>query len=391
MTSLYAIASLLAGPGIGNTAHRAALGLWRAGLLRRIVALGHEATPIAAERIVDVRFVPRRALWFFEDKRYYRLKNRHFDRVCRQYIDRPHRVVHLWNSQATGAARLARRLGKRLVIDRASTHIRTQTRLLVEAYERAGLRYEPTYAETVARCVEEYELADIVLTPSPRSYESFAAEGCDMRRIVRCPFGIDLENNAPRVRPPERFRALFVGQLGVRKGILTLLAAWDRAGIDGELLLVGGEEPVIAPRLRPWRERRDVRFLGFRRDVPDLMRAASVFVFPTVEEGSALVTYEAMAAGLPLITTDEAGSVARADREALFVAPHDTDGLAAALTRAAERPEAMASLGLAARRRVEQFPWSAYGDRVALVHRMLAEDATTPEVKAAVETENNDR
>lgn len=384
MTSLYAIASLLAGPGIGNTAHRAALGLWRAGLLDRLVALGHETTPIDEARIVDVRFLPRRALWFFDDKRYYRLKNRRFDRICRRYIDGPHRVVHLWNSQATGAARLARRLGKKLVIDRASTHIRTQTRLLVEAYERAGLRYEPTYAETIERCVEEYELADIVLTPSPRSYDSFAAEGCDLDRVVRCPFGIDLEDRAPRERPPERFRALFVGQLGVRKGILTLLEAWDRAGLDGELLLVGGEEEAIAARLRPWRNRRDVRFLGFRRDVPELMRAASVFVFPTIEEGSALVTYEAMAAGLPMITTDEAGSVARRDREALFVAPHDADGLAAALTHAAENGEAMRRLGLAARRRVEKFPWSDYGGRVALVHHMAAAGATGPEIKVAL-------
>jgi glycosyltransferase involved in cell wall biosynthesis len=384
MSSFYAIASRLAGPGIGNTAHRGAIGLWRAGRLGRIVALGHNPTEITADRIIDVWFPPRRALWFLDDKRYYQLKNRRFDAVCRRTLPGDETVVHLWNSQATGAARLAKRLGKKLVIDRASTHIRTQTRLLVDAYAAVGIRYEPTYQETIERCVEEYELADLILTPSPRAVRSFAEEGVDLGKVVECPFGADLERFQPRERPPDRFRALFVGQLGVRKGILTLLEAWDRAQIDGDLLLVGGEEEAIGPRLARWRGRRDIQMLGFRNDVAELTRGASAFVFPSIEEGSALVTYEAMACGLPLIVTEEAGSVAREGMEASLVRPGDADGLAAALTRLAGDHAFAWEMGLAARRRVEQFPWSAYGERVAAAHRLLAAGANLAAVKRAL-------
>lgn len=384
MNSFYAIASLFAGPGIGTTAYRGAAGLWRAGLLSKLVALGHRPTEIAAEKIVDVRFPPRGALRFLNDKPFYWLKNRRFDQVCRREVTGDYDVVHLWNSQATGTARLARRRGYRLAIDRASTHIETQTELLIAAYDRFGIRYRPTYRETIARCAEEYELADVILTPSPCSYRSFLDRGVAESKLARCPFGADLDRYTPRERLPEKFRALFVGQLGIRKGIVTLLEAWDRAAPDGELWLVGGEEEAIGRRLDKWRGRADIRWLGFRSDVPELMRQASVFVFPSIEEGSALVTYEAMACGLPLVVTAESGAVARGGVEAIEVRPHDVDGLAAALSRLAENPAEVEQLGLAARRRVEQFPWTAYGDRVALAHQLLAAGKTGAEIRQAL-------
>ncbi len=382
MPSLYAIASRFAGPGIGHTAFRAVSGLWDAGQLGRLVALGHEPTVVAEECIADVWFPPRRALWFLDDKRYYREKNRWFDRACRRHLGEAWDVVHLWNSQATGAARRVKESGRRLIIERASMHILTQTELLIDAYARHGIAYEPTYRETIERCVEEYELADLVLTPSPLSYRSFRDRGFPARKLVRLPFGADLARYQVRARPPERFRAVFVGQLGVRKGILTLLEAWRQARIDGELWLIGGEEPVIADRLRPWRNDATVKFLGFRSDVPELLRASSAFVFPSVEEGSALVTYEAMACGLPLVVTDEAGSIARDGQEARVVPAHDVAALAAALVWLAEHPDDAWRLGQAARRRVESYPWANYSRRIALVHRLVATGRDGEEIMA---------
>jgi len=375
VSSFYAIASRLAGPGIGTTAFHAAHGIWRAGLLDRLVTLGHEPTPISEQVISDVWFPPRGALSFLDDKKFYWLKNRRFDRVCRRQLRPEHRVVHLWNSQATQSARAAKKTGRKLIIDRASTHIRIQTSILTEAYARYGIDYHPTYQETMDRCLEEYELADLVLTPSPASYRSFTQTGFNMSKVALCPFGVTLERFMPRQTPPDDFRAIFVGQLGVRKGVLTLLEAWDKAKLPGELWLAGGAEPVIGDHLKPWRDRADIRWLGFRGDIADLMRQSSVFVFPSLEEGSALVTYEAMACGLPLIVTAEAGSVARDGLDGVIVKPQDPEALAAALTELAQDKNRAWDMGLAARRRIESFPWTGYGDRVALAHRMLAEGA----------------
>ena len=58
------------------------------------------------------------------------------------------------------------------------------------------------------------------------------------------------------------------------------------------------------------------------------MAAADVFVFPSLFEGSAVVTYEALACGLPSVVTPEAGSVVRDGVEGFLVAPRDVLALA---------------------------------------------------------------
>ncbi|MCL4235600.1 MAG: glycosyltransferase family 4 protein, partial [Deltaproteobacteria bacterium] len=117
--------------------------------------------------------------------------------------------------------------------------------------------------------------------------------------------------------------------------------------------------------------RAGVTLAGFVGDVGALMRAAPVFVFPAIEEGSALVTYEAMAHGLPMIVTPNAGSVARAGDDAHFVPAGDIDALADALRTMHDDADLRGRLARSARARVEQYPWDAYGERTAETHRKL--------------------
>ena len=101
------------------------------------------------------------------------------------------------------------------------------------------------------------------------------------------------------------------------------------------------------------------------------MARSHVFCFPSLEEGSALVTYEAMHHGLPMITTDRAGSVAEDGKSALFVPAGNPDAIAEAISRLHEDPDLAERMGRAARQRVREFSWTAYGDRVARLHESL--------------------
>jgi glycosyltransferase involved in cell wall biosynthesis len=90
------------------------------------------------------------------------------------------------------------------------------------------------------------------------------------------------------------------------------------------------------------------------------MAAADVFVFPTLFEGSAVVTYEALACGLPSIVTPNAGAVVREGAEGMLVPAGDVERLAAAIERLGGDPALRAAMARAARRRALEFTWRRY-------------------------------
>jgi glycosyltransferase involved in cell wall biosynthesis len=131
----------------------------------------------------------------------------------------------------------------------------------------------------------------------------------------------DGEREALRTKfgwPLDRPILAFVGALGDRrKGFDTLFAAWERLCRDpaweADLVVVGagGELPA-------WKERAvsagiaaRIRFLGFRRDVPDIFRACDAHVLPSRYEGYSLVTQEALCCGRPAFITRTAGIAER--------------------------------------------------------------------------------
>lgn len=142
--------------------------------------------------------------------------------------------------------------------------------------------------------------------------------------------------------------ALYAAQLEPRKGPRDAVAAARRAGVT---LLVAGEGPLEA-ELRAQADA-TVRVLGFRRDLPDLLQAADLFLMPSEREGQSMAVLEAMAAGRALVVSDGPGNP-EAVADTGVVTPYgDVDALAAALASLAADPAARARLGAAARARVE--------------------------------------
>jgi glycosyltransferase involved in cell wall biosynthesis len=90
-----------------------------------------------------------------------------------------------------------------------------------------------------------------------------------------------------------------------------------------------------------------------------------VFVFPSLFEGSAVVTYEALACGLPAVVTPSAGSVVRDGVEGFLVPPGEVEPLAAAMERLGGDPQLRAAMSAAARARAEEFDWPRYNSAVA--------------------------
>lgn len=201
--------------------------------------------------------------------------------------------------------------------------------------------------------------------------------------------GVDVERFRPAASAAERVTTrralgapddvvviLMVGRLVAEKGYLELFQAMRQ--IDAVLWVAGERLPsdhasaidaALAEIARDPALSRRIRLLGYRDDVPALMRAADIFTLPSHREGMPRSIIEAMVSGLPVVATDIRGAreeVVPSETGALVPAG-DARALADALGRLAADPGLRARQGAAGRRRA-----LALYDEAKVVARQIA-------------------
>jgi hypothetical protein len=212
------------------------------------------------------------------------------------------------------------------------------------------------------RRLRELELAEGILVPSDHIAGTLVRYGTPRQKIRVVPYAADCRRFRPD--PAKRHDAtctfLFAGGITQRKGIKYLLEAWRRVRRPGWRLQLLGELPRNPAPLRGYVG--EVEFLGRvgHAEVPALMAAADVFVFPSLFEGSAVVTYEALACGLPSVVTPNAGSVVRDGEEGLLVPAGDVERLTEAIESLGRNPARRETMARSARLRAEEFDWLRY-------------------------------
>lgn len=156
------------------------------------------------------------------------------------------------------------------------------------------------------RILREMELAHVVLVPSLVVRSQLSRAGVDEQKILCVPYGVDVARftASAEKRTIGRRRVLYVGQISYRKGLPTLIDAIR--GLDVQLDLVG---PVVAPEiLRNLPPNARHHPTVPQQDLTSMFARADAFVLPSVEDAFGLVVAEALAAGVPVITTSSVGA-----------------------------------------------------------------------------------
>ena len=218
-----------------------------------------------------------------------------------------------------------------------------------------------TYSD-FAICPSEAVRSDLV--------ENF---GFVRERTAIVPYGMNPDLLSIR-NEPIRGRVLFAGTADLRKGIHYLAMAAEKLLARGsryEFRIAGDVQSDVA---RQYACRR-LNFLGRipRAKIFNEFACADVFVLPSLAEGSAEATYEALAAGVPVVTTPEAGSVVRNGIEGLIVAPRDPETLANGIAEIVEDREKREQTARAARERAREFTWERYGERLVAALKSFVE------------------
>jgi starch synthase len=291
-------------------------------------------------------------------------------------------VFHAMSGFGLASHRVAsERYGALTVCDRGSAHIRYQDELLAEEHREWKLPYTPIDPVTVDREVAEYDACDVISVPSTFALESFVRQGIDRGKLAKVSYGVDLSLFAPAPKRDPNFRAIFVGNLSLQKGVPYLLEAVKGLGLKGfELWLVGAVSPGFEPLLRRYEGL--FRHFGVvpRARLRELYSQASVLVLPSVQEGLALVQAQAMACGLPVIATAHTGAVdILTDGVEGFIVPIRSAGaIREKLRTLYESPELLTRMSEAALTRARAMGgWSQYGDNMIAMYRTAARRGST--------------
>jgi len=153
----------------------------------------------------------------------------------------------------------------------------------------------------------------------------------------------------------------FVGQLDERKGIYYLLEAWksiSHAHADATLLIIGkgAMQHYIEDFIAQNHLHNSVRLLGFRRDVPAILKQSYVLTLPSLWEGFGYVLVEAMAARIPTIATATSSipEIVIDNETGLLVPPKNSKALAETIHSLLQSPERAAAMGNFGRKRMEE-------------------------------------
>ena len=193
-------------------------------------------------------------------------------------------------------------------------------------------------------------------------------------RTVIVPYGVNAEMLSIS-HELVRGRILFAGTAELRKGIHYLAMATEKLverGLHYQFRVAGHVEQSVANQ----RQCRYLTFLGRipRSEMTREFASADLFVLPSLAEGSAEATYEALACGVPVVATPEAGSIVRNQIEGLIVPSRDAEALANAIAELIEDRQKRECMSRAARARAHDYTWERYSERLLAALRQNVEE-----------------
>jgi glycosyltransferase involved in cell wall biosynthesis len=237
--------------------------------------------------------------------------------------------------------------------------------------------------------LQQRQASALVIT-CPAAIERILSPKLRATRVHVISHAIHSHDYPQRERLPEKPSILFLANLEYWKGIFTLLDAFDTvATVLPECTLDvwgdGKEGEAVRQRVlqSPSHDRIFLRGRAPREKVGEIMRSHSVYCMPSYGEPFGMTILEAMASGIPVVTTNVGGPAYLIREEGGRVVPmRDAGGLATALTEILASPALQRSMGTYNRTRIEQeFDWSRSLDRMECVYERILSRGADPSAR----------
>jgi len=262
----------------------------------------------------------------------------------------------------------ASRLGMRCILDQFIAPLKIMAPILQEEHDRWPGWERPSFwaapsQDSLDMEEQECRLADAVICPSEFVAQGVRSLNLPAQKIFQAPYGVEVDRFACDRRPwrgERQLRLLFVGEVNLRKGVPYLYQALKRLNSSRIITRLVGPVAVQEPYRSLLSRKAELTGMTPRAKIRRHYAWADVFVFPSLCEGSATVTYEALAAGLPVITTPHAGSVVRDGVEGFIVPIRSAAAISEKIELLLRNPQLLFELSINAYQRAQQYSWNDY-------------------------------
>lgn len=242
----------------------------------------------------------------------------------------------------------------------------TEHQLLEIEFDAFGLALQrgAASAEYEQLEVEECKLADTILVGSNFVKQALTQLGINESKIQLIPYGYTsktIQNAQPKVQG-NSLKVLFIGNGGIRKGLKYALEAIKNMP-RVRLTIAGKMESILIDSYKSYS---NIEFLGSvdRSKVADLYAQNDVLLLPSICEGSATVSYEALAYGLPVLCTPNAGTIITSGKDGIIFPIRSSLAIQEMLESFFSQPFLLSELSIEAIKTAKSYSEEAYGNRL---------------------------
>lgn len=275
-----------------------------------------------------------------------------------------------------GAIACAKRRGMVVIVDHSIAHPAFMKRHLETEYAEACQPFtfgpeDPLWTGVLQDCDE----ADIVLVSSDFVKDTFVEAGMSPDKIKVAYLGVrsDFQGLKHDYTLAGRLRLVFTGGFGLRKGakyILQALQLLDQAGVDYEFTIAGATDEAVGLFER-FPVAGTIRRLGHipQDDLKGLLAESDIYLFPSLAEGFSSSLFEAMSAGVPVVTTIESTARIKDGVEGCVVPSKSAAAIAEKVIWLRNNPDRLEAIGRAAAALVrDRYTWERYADDVVRIY-----------------------
>lgn len=280
-----------------------------------------------------------------------------------------------------GAIELAKSKGMKVVVDHSIAHPAFMDCQLRTEYEKNGAIFNMGidnlfWQGVLADCCK----ADLIMVNSQFVKDTFVEAGFDEKKIRVVYLGVrgDFSHLKTDYTVGDTIKLLFTGSFGFRKGgeyLLNALKILNERNISCELTIVGGTSgaaELISQYALP-----NVRFVGMvpQDELRNYLRNTDIYIFPSLCEGCAQSGMEALAAGVPVISTRESGLPITHGKTGYIIPSKDSQAIVDSVISLANDNKVRTKIGIEAAEMMTRYTWENYAKEVYQLYESLLKNA----------------